>query len=245
MEINKGKIYTDKSVLIGTFLGGPLAGGYLIAENFKTLNQNDKVKKVWIITIITLLVIALLALIFPESKYIPKSIIPAMYSSLAYSVVKSLQEKDINEFIDNGGLVFQWWRSFLIGLIGLFVTLIPLLIFILSTENNAISTKKYGNLQHEIDFISDNITSIEIDNIALNLSETIFFNEGSKQYLFVQKTNNNYEISISVSQDFIANDNNIEPYKELRKNLQSKYPNNKVIFNLVYDDLQNVIKRIE
>ncbi len=29
-----GKVYTDKMVWVGTFLGGPLVAGYLFASNF-------------------------------------------------------------------------------------------------------------------------------------------------------------------------------------------------------------------
>jgi len=30
------KIYKDRAIGVGTFLGGPLAAGYLIAENLKS-----------------------------------------------------------------------------------------------------------------------------------------------------------------------------------------------------------------
>lgn len=38
------KLYKDKAIYLGTFIGGPLVAGYLIAENFKQLGQLGKVK---------------------------------------------------------------------------------------------------------------------------------------------------------------------------------------------------------
>ncbi|MEJ5055640.1 hypothetical protein [Sphingobacterium sp. MYb382] len=33
------KIYSDSAITLGTFLGGPLAAGYMMAANFKAFNQ--------------------------------------------------------------------------------------------------------------------------------------------------------------------------------------------------------------
>jgi hypothetical protein len=51
------KIYTDRLIWAGTFLGGPLVAGYLIAENFKVFNEPNKVKLTWIYAIIATIVI--------------------------------------------------------------------------------------------------------------------------------------------------------------------------------------------
>lgn len=36
------KIYKDRAIWAGTFLGGPLVAGYLIAENFKVFNEKKR-----------------------------------------------------------------------------------------------------------------------------------------------------------------------------------------------------------
>lgn len=45
IQTSTQKIYRDKAIWVGTFLGGPLAAGYLIAENFKAFNDPAKVKR--------------------------------------------------------------------------------------------------------------------------------------------------------------------------------------------------------
>jgi hypothetical protein len=41
------KLYKDKAIWIGTFIGGPLVAGYLIAENYKKLGQDKNASKSW------------------------------------------------------------------------------------------------------------------------------------------------------------------------------------------------------
>ena len=51
-QIPTEKIYKDKEVWVGTFLGGPLVAGYFIAKNFKVFGEADKARKTWVIAII-------------------------------------------------------------------------------------------------------------------------------------------------------------------------------------------------
>jgi riboflavin synthase alpha subunit len=61
-EVPTEKIYTEKAIRVGTFLGGPLVAGYFMAENFKVFGDSEKAKKTWIITILATL--SIFALIF-------------------------------------------------------------------------------------------------------------------------------------------------------------------------------------
>ena len=67
-----GKVYKERAIWVGTFLGGPLVAGYLIAENFKVFHQNDRVKKTWIYSIIATIVIFGVAFAIPDNIKIPK-----------------------------------------------------------------------------------------------------------------------------------------------------------------------------
>ena len=45
---NKGfKLYRDKAIWVGTFIGGPLVAGYLIASNYKKLGEDKNAMKCW------------------------------------------------------------------------------------------------------------------------------------------------------------------------------------------------------
>ena len=85
----------------------------------------------------------------------------------------------------------------------------------------------------------------EIDAFAEGFKKTNFFDDKKKWYVNAQKVENNFEISISVNRSTSSNPQDLEFFVKLRNNMQTLFPNNKVIFNLVVDNLNNVVKPIE
>ncbi len=242
------KIYKDRAIWVGTFLGGPLAAGYLIAENFKAFNDKDKAKKTWIYAIIATVVVFGGVFLIPENVKIPNQIIPLIYTAIAYYLVQHYQGQNISAHLNSGGQLFGWWRTIAVGLIGLAITIIPIIGFALlsdSIDNASISTKTYGIMKHEIDFDKNNISETEVNKIADGLTKTTFFDEAVTKYVYVNKLNDKYELKISVV-DGIANDSEaLQPFIDLRTDLQTMFPNNKIVFKLVVDNLDNVVKTIE
>ncbi|HEY2722089.1 MAG TPA: hypothetical protein VGI82_10215, partial [Chitinophagaceae bacterium] len=60
------KLYSENAIRVGTFLGGPLVAGYLIADNYKQLGQMEKVRTTWILSIFATVVIFVIAFLMPE-----------------------------------------------------------------------------------------------------------------------------------------------------------------------------------
>ncbi|MEO9211497.1 MAG: hypothetical protein ABI208_10385, partial [Ginsengibacter sp.] len=105
------KIYTVREIWFGTFFGGPLAAGYLIAENFKAFNENDKAKKTWIYAIIVTVIIFGILFLIPENENFPDQIFPFIYTGIAFYITKNFQELNITAHLNSGGLHFSWWRT--------------------------------------------------------------------------------------------------------------------------------------
>jgi hypothetical protein len=245
-SVPKGKIFKDKTFWIGTFLGGPLVAGYLLSENFKTLGQPEKVKPTWVITIIITIVIFGGLLLMPENINIPNQIIPIVYSAIAYAIFKKHQEARSNVHINSGGLIHSWWRVIGIGIIGLLITILPIFVvaYTADTIDQAnIKTKTYGlTVKHEIAFNQTNISEQDVDKIAEGLRETGFFDLYVSKYVYAEKSENKYEISISVIEG-MANDNNaLQPFIDLRTQMDKYFPNDIVEFKLTVDYLDNVVK---
>lgn len=242
------KIYKDRAIWVGTFLGGPLAAGYLIAENFKAFDDSEKAKKTWIYAIIATIVVFGGVFLIPDNVKIPNQIIPLIYTSLAYYLVQHFQGQNISKHINAGGHLHSWWRTISVGIIGLAITIIPIGGFALlsdSVANASITTKTYGIMKHEIAFDKSNVSETEVNQLADGLTKTTFFDEAVTKYVYAKKVNDKYELSISVV-DGIANDNQaLQPFKDLRTDLQKLFPNNKIVFKLVVDNLDNVLKTIE
>ncbi|WP_127846551.1 hypothetical protein [Psychroflexus aestuariivivens] len=245
-RIPRRKIFKDKTFWVGTFLGGPLVAGYLLSENFKTLGQPEKVKPTWIITIIATIVIFSGIFLIPENINLPNQIIPIAYSIIAYGLFKKYQEEKSNEYINSGGLIHSWWRVIAIAIIGLMITIVPVFAIVYASdtiEQASISTKTYGlDLKHEIAFNEKNISEQEIDKIAEGFRETGFFDSSVAKYVYADKNEDKYEISISVIEG-IANDKNaLQPFVELRSQMDDFFPNNIIEFKLTVDYLDNVVK---
>lgn len=242
------KIYKEKAIWVGTFLGGPLVAGYLIAENFKVFNQNDRVKKTWIYSIIATVVIFGGAFSIPENVKIPNQIIPLIYTLIAYQIVQIYQKAKIATYINSGGQFYSWWRTVLVGLIGLIVTIIPIFVFVMLTDTTAnigADTKTYGIMKHEISFDKDNISEAEVNKLADAFISTTFFDQAVTKYVYVKKLKTNLEISISCDKSVTSSPEALYPFIELRNDMQKLFPNNKIVFNLVVDSLDNIVKRLE
>jgi len=244
----KDKIYRNKAIWVGTFLGGPLVAGYLIAANFNSFNESKKARITWICAIIATIVIFGGIFLIPNPDKVPRQVIPLIYTATAFYLVKHYQGHQINLHIEAGGLVFGWGRIIVIGLVGLAVTLIPIVGIASLTDsviNKATDTKTYGVMKHEIAFDKGNISETEVDKIAGGFTTTIFFDDAVTKFVYVKKVHNDYEISISCDQSVTSSSDALSPFIQLRSDMQKLFPKNKITFNLVVDNLGNVVKRLE
>ena len=132
------KLYKDRAVYVGTFLGGPLVAGYLFAENFKRLGQQDKAKSAWLIAIISTIVIIGIVFFIPNIEKIPSYIIPIIYGGIAQFLVQKNQGAAIKSHIENGGQVYSVWRAVWIGLVGAAILFAIILAILLLTNNEVL-----------------------------------------------------------------------------------------------------------
>lgn len=123
-ETTAQKIYKEKAIWVGTFLGGPLVAGYLISENFKVFDQHERARKVWIYSIITTAIVFGGVFLIPNNVKIPSQIIPLIYTFIAYQFVQIYQKAKITTHINAGGQIYSWWRTIGVALIGLLITVI-------------------------------------------------------------------------------------------------------------------------
>ena len=248
IQTQTNKIYKDKAIWVGTFLGGPLVAGYLIAENFKAFNETDKAKKTWIYAVIATIVIFGGIFLIPDNIKIPNQIIPIIYTAIAYYLVQHFQGKNISSHINSGGQLYTWWRTIAVGLIGLAITITPILGFAFlsdATSQAGTDARTYGIMKHEIAFDKNNISDIEVNKVADGLTKTTFFDEAVTKYVYVKKVNKDFEISISCDKSVTTNTEALQTFIQLRKELQMFFPDNKIVFNLVVDNLDNIVKQLE
>lgn len=120
------KLYTTRCVAIATFIGGPLAGFYLISVNFENLNKLDLAQKAFILGISISLLLFTALIILPEqiTNIIPKSILPIINSMLLGQYADAQQGSDIKNHLKSGGKKYSGWRAAAIGIECMLLTLL-------------------------------------------------------------------------------------------------------------------------
>jgi len=128
------KLYKDRAISVGTFIGGPLVAGYLIAENFKQLGQIERIKPTWIISICTTIVIFGVIFLIPNIEKVPNYLIPLIYTGITTFLVQKFQGTAIETHISSGGQTFSIWRAVGIGFIGVAILFLITIAIVLVTE---------------------------------------------------------------------------------------------------------------
>ena len=120
------KFYSQKAIGIATFIGGPLAAGYLIRKNYLTLSKPDEGKKSLIIGIISTIIIFSVIFMIPENiiDKVPNQILPLIYTGIIYLIVEKIHGKILNQHKENKNEFLSIWKAVGIGLISLIIILI-------------------------------------------------------------------------------------------------------------------------
>lgn len=115
------KLYSTKAISGATFLGGPLAAGYLIGENFKALDKPKEGKIALIIGIASTILLLVIIFSLPEDAIdsIPQQIIPIAYTALVWGIVEWKQGDTLKLQKDNENSFFSGWRAAGVGFISL------------------------------------------------------------------------------------------------------------------------------
>lgn len=129
---SQGKVYKERFITVATFFGGPLAAGYLMAENFKVFNESQKVAPTYIISILATIVMFAISFMIPDDVNFPNQIIPLTYTGIVYLLIRRFQAQNLENHIKNGGELYSGWRVFGISILVLAITVVPIfaLVFI-------------------------------------------------------------------------------------------------------------------
>lgn len=236
------KVYTERQIQAGTFLGGPLAAGYLLSQNFEAFNEKSKARNSIIISIaVTVLLFGGLMLV-PSVENIPNYLIPVVYTGITIGIVKAFQERKIRE---HTGLIRSWTNTIAVSVGLLMLTLIPVFGFGYYLDSTTTVTEKtYGRLQHDISFDKTNISEEEVDSIATALTKWTYFDDEVKKSVDVRKIRDRYVLSLYCNDSIRTDSQAVRLFEQLLRDMQISFPNNPITFELVVGTPENVVKRI-
>lgn len=132
------KLYSSKQISGATFLGGPLAAGYLVSENYKALNEPDIGRKALIIGIASTIILFGGIFIIPEKiiDSIPQQIIPLIYTGVIWGIVEWKLGDILKAHKEYNNKFYSGWKAFSVGLVSLVIIGIGIFGYAyLSTDN--------------------------------------------------------------------------------------------------------------
>ncbi len=178
-ETKNLKFYSQKSIGLATFIGGPLASGYLIRENYLSLNKPDEGKKALFIGIIATIVIFGGIFMLPEAiiDKLPNQLLPLIYTGIIYLIVEKIHGTVLNQHKENGNEFFSGWKAAGIGFISLIILAIGIFGYIYLSPDGA-EIEKYN---------------IEFSKFSKNETESLIFYDHLKtesDSLLIQELNN-------------------------------------------------------
>jgi hypothetical protein len=126
-EPEVSKLYHSESILIATFFGGPLVGGYMTAENFKLMGEPEKAKQTWVFALLGMSILLGFVQFFQGGK-VPWFVLPLVYTALTYIPMKWMQGGKIRTHLTQGGHLHKGDRVFVVSFVGAVATFLGLLI---------------------------------------------------------------------------------------------------------------------
>ena len=104
------KLYSEAVIGVGTFFGGPLAGGYFASENFRALGDTAKMRNTWLITLGFMAVLLAFIFAIPASQHMGVAL-PVAYTFGIRYLVKQYQGPQLEKHTASGGEMHSGWRA--------------------------------------------------------------------------------------------------------------------------------------
>ena len=137
-ETKNLQFFSQKSIGIATFIGGPMAAGYLMRENYRSLEQPGKGKNALVLGIIATVLLLLGIFSIPESfiDKVPNQIIPLIYTGLIMFMVGRIHGPILDQHKENGNEFHSGWKAAGIGGISMLILIAGIFGYTyLSTDN--------------------------------------------------------------------------------------------------------------
>lgn len=115
------KLYKISGIGLATFFGTPLAGGILLAQNFKSLGNAKQAKLSIAYSLLAAAASIAIAFVLPEGASGTGVSVGTLVAMIYIS--KHLQEETIKHHIEQGGALFSNWQAFGISLLVLLAVL--------------------------------------------------------------------------------------------------------------------------
>ncbi|WP_223034416.1 hypothetical protein [Hanstruepera marina] len=134
------KLYSSRAISGATFLAGPLAGGYMVSENFKAINKPAEGRNALLIGILVTIAVFSVVFFVPQDilDKIPNILIPFAYTAIGMALVEWQMGDLLKNHKEENKPFYSGWRAAGIGLISLIITFIALFAGVFLLDNDEV-----------------------------------------------------------------------------------------------------------
>lgn len=234
---NSVKIFTKKSILFATFLGGPLVAGFLISKNYKVFGKYETAQKALIISIVCTIVLFLGLFLIPSNiiDKLPNTLIPFVYTGIIALIINKYQDNLINEYLAKGGPKASNWIAAGYSFVGLIILLLFIIPIAISLPHSGYEkeSKVYNKVLLHSSKKLDNEISEKIiaairqaDYMDVNQESDLFLNEENNEYILKFVLTNFASLSDSIFlHDFNLFENILNSKANLDKKIKIRFTN--------------------
>ncbi|MEQ3691596.1 MAG: hypothetical protein ABNG98_08815 [Flavobacterium sp.] len=132
------KFFSKNAIGIATFFGGPLAAGYLVSENYKSLDKRDDALNALFIGIGSTIILFLGLYMVPDNiiDKVPSQLLPIIYTAIIYYIVDLKQGEVLKLHEKNGNSFYSGWKAAGIGFVCLLIMTATIFISVYFSSND-------------------------------------------------------------------------------------------------------------
>lgn len=189
-------LYPLFGVALASFLGSPLAGGWVIAANFRRAGDRGRAKWALLWGLLTTVFLVTVAILLPRSM--PRSWLVVPGVVCMYHLARLRQGDIINRHVEAGGATESWLKAIGIGVLGMVVLLTPLLAWNVHRDppwkNVAISANEVVKCRGEATAADARLLGEKLTNLGL-------FGTSTPKTVILDKATDRYTVSVIVERE--------------------------------------------
>jgi len=217
------KLFTEKQVGIAAVMAGPVAGGLLIYKNYIALNKDGHAYKTIAVTLLFALLLVYSIVLIPSAimEKIPSALFTGFYGLLVYLFFRYKLKQEVDAALEDGKEKGSNWTVFGFSVIGLIINVAILM-------SVAVYQPYYSDEVRIVDgnelyYDMECVPQSAIDKLEYQFKEFDFFGKGYGNIARIELIDNQYWITMVVSEEFWTDIQLMGSLKILKSIMQGEY----------------------
>ncbi len=216
--------FSEKAIAVAMYIGGPLAVGLLLRQNYNMMEKQDKAKLSLFGGVFAMLVFIGFSLFWEIDDRLVSRILRIIPSILTYYLVIYLMGKQLKIHRKLGYKLRRWYETLghsLFAMIVVILIVVGLAMFMPPMDDDYIRVGEFNSYM----FYDESLNQEELDLFKEALLKAGIFNQSEEIYVKVDKDENGYRLMIPVDSEYWSDLEIIEYLKVLKTFLNSNYFN--------------------